>query len=481
MEVVHIGIGRFGSAYSVSWLDGYITHWDNIKQEWGRSESGKKFYVKVLQGLSTDFANFVNELLSHQNGKNGLIRCYGITQDPATKDYALVIRCIERDMRSYLYSSLPYPEYDWKTKLEILADVASVLHRIHDAGFVHKNLHTGNLRRLMNSTILTEINLNNHGDDSPTLSYSDGVYGVLPYIAPEVLRGGPINKAADVYSLGVVMWEVAIQRPPFDLNAHDKLLAQRICCGLRPHINNSMPKSLAKLIKRCWDANPLNRPEAEEVYIWVQWWLDLCNDSTSDIAAEFNIVDGERKQKDGNFFTHPEAIYTKRLLDFPSLPEPENFSPDTYHQMVSLYARRQHTLDPDIHWSANNNSDIFDFESQLSRPPSTYAENNKDNQILTPPPHKVIKDISLEYSIPGAFIGDNVEIIDNWDDVESYIHYVVMILIPNAFTIIFPDITKHYKSLPFYIRISFLSLMFYSIFASIWSLIRLFLLFLFLY
>jgi hypothetical protein len=66
-------------------------------------------------------------------------------------------------------------------------------------------------------------------------------------------------------------------------------------------------------------------------------------------------------------------------------------------------------------------------------------------------------------------------------DVEVYIHYVVMILIPNAFTIIFPDITKHYKSLPFYIRISFLSLMFYSIFASIWSLIRLFLLFLFLY
>ncbi|PKC11379.1 hypothetical protein RhiirA5_373927 [Rhizophagus irregularis] len=178
-------------------------------------------------------------------------------------------------MKSYLYSSLPYPEYDWKTKLEILADIASVLHRIHD--------------------------------------------------------------------------------------------------------------------------------------------------------AEFNIVDGERKQKDGNFFTHPEAIYTKRFLDFPSLPEPENFSPDTYHQMVSLYARRQHILDSDSHWSANNNSDIFDFESQLSRPPSTYAENNKDNQILTPPPHKIIRDISLEYNIPGAFIGDNIEIIDNWDGKYNYLLYLTII------------------------------------------------------
>jgi hypothetical protein len=62
MEIVHIGIGRFGSAYSVTWLDGYITHWNHTKQEWGRSESGKKFYIKVLQGLSTDFATFVNEV-----------------------------------------------------------------------------------------------------------------------------------------------------------------------------------------------------------------------------------------------------------------------------------------------------------------------------------------------------------------------------------------------------------------------------------
>ncbi|CAI2165214.1 5267_t:CDS:2 [Funneliformis geosporum] len=353
----------------------------------------------VLQGLSTDFANFVNELLSHQNGKNGLIRCYGITQDPVTKEYALVIRCIERDLKSYLYSSLPYPEYDWKTKLEILADIAFVINRIHDAGFIHKNLHTGNLKRLMNSTILTEISLNNHGDDSPTLSHSNGVYGVLPYVAPEVLRGGIINKAADIYSLGMVMWEVAVQRPPFDLNAHDKLLAQRICCGLRPHINNSMPKSLAKLIKRCWDANPLNRPEAEEVYIWVQW----C----------------------------------------------------TYHQMVSFCARLQNTSEPESHWSVNNSSDIFKFGSQLSRPPSIYAENNKDSLVLTPPPHKVKNELLLEYSIPGAYIADNIEVIDNWDDVEAYIYHVVMILIPNAFTIIFPDITKHYKNI--YVMASILS------------------------
>lgn len=274
--------------------------------------------------------------MAHQNGRNGLIRCYGITQHPETKDYALVIRCIETDLRSYLYKDQPFPEYDWKTKLEIISDIALILQQIHDNGALHKCLHTGNLRRQMNSILVTELNSN---DDSPTLSHANGVYGVLPYVAPEVLRGDEYTKAADVYSLGVIMWEIAVQRPPFDHNAHDKLLAQRICCGLRPHMGKNIPKSLAELIKRCWDAKIDKRPVAEEVSLWVQWWLDVCNEPSSDVAIEFRIADNERKYKDGITWIHPEAVYERRHLDFPSLPDPENFSPETYYKMVSFCAR----------------------------------------------------------------------------------------------------------------------------------------------
>ncbi|RIA86791.1 kinase-like domain-containing protein, partial [Glomus cerebriforme] len=37
---------------------------------------------------------------------------------------------------------------------------------------------------------------------------NNDVYGVLPYIAPEVLRGKPYTKAADIYSFGIIMWEM---------------------------------------------------------------------------------------------------------------------------------------------------------------------------------------------------------------------------------------------------------------------------------
>ncbi|CAG8550522.1 9539_t:CDS:2, partial [Dentiscutata heterogama] len=329
-RIKHVGLGRFGSTYSALWMDGYITHWDSRRGTWGRCDSGTKFVIKIIQNSSINISEFLNELISHKNGRSGLIRCYGITQHPSTRDYALVIRCIENDFRSYLYKEIPFPEHDWKTKLEIIADIALVLHRIHESDSIHRNFHTGNILRQMNSIIITELNMLNMGDDSPTISHSSSI----------------------------VMWEIATQRPPFDLNAHDKFLAQRICCGLRPHIDQNMPKSLAKLIKRCWDANIENRPEAEEVYIWVQWWLDLCNDSASDIAAEFNIADQEGKLKDGLSWIHPEAFYTTRHLEFQSLPEPENYSPDTYHHMVAFCARIHHSDDLDCHLDSEI-TDIF--------------------------------------------------------------------------------------------------------------------------
>ncbi|RIB11243.1 kinase-like domain-containing protein [Gigaspora rosea] len=412
-RIKHIGLGRFGSTYSALWIDGYITHWDSRRRIWGRCDFGTKFVIKIIHNSSSNISDFLNELISHKNGRSGLIRCYGITQHPITRDYALVIRCIENDFRSYLYKEIPFPEHDWKTKLEIIADIALVLHRIHESDSLHRNFHTGNILRQMNSIIITELNISTMGDDSPTISHSSGIYGVLPYIAPEMLRGGPLTKSANIYSLGIIMWEIATQRPPFDLNSHDKFLAQRICCGLRPHIDQNMPKSLAKLIKRCWDANIENRPEAEEVYIWVQWWLDLCNDSTSDIAAEFNIADQEGKLKDGLSWIHPEAIYTTRHLEFQSLPEPENFSPETYHNMVAFCARIHHTDDMDCHLDSEI-TDIFAISSQFSRRPSTFL-----NGSIASTPTNTSKE-SLLYRMPGAYIGSVSDGIDNtWKGIEN--------------------------------------------------------------
>ncbi len=78
--------------------------------------------------------------------------------------------------------------------------------------------------------------------------------GVLPYIAPEVLRGYQYTKASDIYSFGIVMNEYLSEEIPYNDIPHDYILAVKICKGLGSKISEDIPKLLADLIKKCWDA-----------------------------------------------------------------------------------------------------------------------------------------------------------------------------------------------------------------------------------
>src|SRR5437870_4623813 len=95
---------------------------------------------------------------------------------------------------------------------------------------------------------------------------NEGVYGVLPYMAPEVLRGYQYTKAADIYSFGIIMNELISEEIPFNDVPHDYILALKICKGLRPKISKNTPKLIASMITKCWDAKAENRPTVKELY-----------------------------------------------------------------------------------------------------------------------------------------------------------------------------------------------------------------------
>ncbi len=66
-------------------------------------------------------------------------------------------------------------------------------------------------------------------------------YGVLPYMTPEILWGQNYDKASDVYSFVIIMYEVISGLPPYHDVSHDKNLAIKICEGLRPKFNIKVP------------------------------------------------------------------------------------------------------------------------------------------------------------------------------------------------------------------------------------------------
>ena len=82
------------------------------------------------------------------------------------------------------------------------------------------------------------------------------IYGNLAYIAPEVIVGKEYTFASDIYSFGILMWEITSGQTPFNNYEHNYDLAMKIVNGMRPKIRSKIPSEYEKLMKQCWDADP---------------------------------------------------------------------------------------------------------------------------------------------------------------------------------------------------------------------------------
>ena len=277
-----------------------------------------------------------------------VVQCYGITQDPNTKEYMMVLDyCEDGNLRNYLNISENY--IDYKSKIDKLSRIANGLLDIHNAEKVHKDFHSGNIllreSKYTYNACISDLGMSQPANKSKEqLVKEEGIYGVLPYMAPEVSRGYQYKKAADIYSFGIIMNEFISEETPYNDIPHDHVLAIKICKGLRPKISNDTPKLLADLIMKCWDAKPENRPSAKDLYqILQKWYYEIRNNEYSDIEynedseiysqikecnkiSESKFKNRSSEDKSKNLQTHPQAIYTSRLLNFKNLAEPVNSS-----------------------------------------------------------------------------------------------------------------------------------------------------------
>ncbi|RIB20072.1 kinase-like domain-containing protein, partial [Gigaspora rosea] len=158
-----------------------------------------------------------------------------------------------------------YDELDWASKVANLYFIANGLNTIHKAKLVHKDFHSGNIvnQNMLNSYI-TDFGLCKPVSQD---SNSKALFGVLPYIAPEVLytNGKEYTQKSDIYSFGIIMSEVFTGYPPYHDIPHNEDLATRICLGYRPKIKCEVPQLLLNLMNKCLDVEPRNRPTAEEL------------------------------------------------------------------------------------------------------------------------------------------------------------------------------------------------------------------------
>ena len=276
------------------------------------------------------------------NESDFVVKCYGITKNPETNSFVMVMEYAHNgSLRQFLNNN--FNSLSWKEKLYSLEDIASGLSKIHNSGLIHHDFHCGNIVSYANNVyLITDLGLCQPANAKDSQRVNKQIYGVLPYVAPEVLRGIEYTQASDIYGFGIIAYELCTGLPPYHDIAHEESLAVRICQGLRPKSNYKIPQQILDMIEQCWNADPLSRPKAEDLEELLRNLRSEQYNDCSTIKKQIHEAEEINKKLLSSassitpsssagtlsYTTHSQAIYTSRLLDFKNLPEPKNADDD---------------------------------------------------------------------------------------------------------------------------------------------------------
>ncbi len=139
--------------------------------------------------------------------------------------------------------------------------ILSALQHAHKNGIIHRDIKPQNI--LVHSDGLIKV-----GDfgiarvvGSNTISTDDIVMGSVHYFSPEQAKGEPVTAASDLYSVGVVLYEMLTGKPPFDGETPVAIAMQHIGSKAQPirEINPSVPPAMERVVEKAMEKRPERR------------------------------------------------------------------------------------------------------------------------------------------------------------------------------------------------------------------------------
>jgi serine/threonine protein kinase len=261
--VAVLAVGGFGTIYAAEAAD------------------GKRVAVKVIETRLSDaqLTRFRQEFdkLRLAAEHRGIVRCfeYGdVYVDGRVCPWYSMEFALGGDLRSQidrrkglLKGATPWSDPAARSAVcAQFAEVAAAVAHLHELGLVHRDLKPGNILVMEDGALrLSDFGLvKNLRPTAETLEHgphttTGASAGTPGYMAPEQARGREVDQRADVYSLGVLLAEMALsERPQADLPGDMTTTGStlRKCAGLR-----QLPRGLRSLIERCTDVEPARRPE----------------------------------------------------------------------------------------------------------------------------------------------------------------------------------------------------------------------------
>ncbi|RGB24703.1 kinase-like domain-containing protein [Rhizophagus diaphanus] len=320
-NIKYLTKGGYSEIYTAEWIDGGYCEWDSNEQQLKRF--GEQYVVlKRLENFESANKRWFEEANSHLNISNkwsdAIVQCFGLTKDPLNGDYMLVMNKLNTDLRKFLQQN--HSQLTWKERIQIAANIILAILRVHKENAIHRDLHSGNI---LFKTINNKFFISDLGFCGPAGKPLKSVYGNLPYIAPEVIVGEVTTFKSDIYSIGMLMWEISSGQPPFINYEHNYDLAMNIVNGIRPKIVSGTPLEYKNLMIQCWDANPSNRPDIKTLKKRIRELnLDYQN-KPNELLTQ--LEDNNSLEIDDlENYTNSSSLFTSKVHQFENLPEPRN-------------------------------------------------------------------------------------------------------------------------------------------------------------
>ncbi|XP_058725416.1 serine/threonine-protein kinase STY8-like isoform X3 [Vicia villosa] len=153
--------------------------------------------------------------------------------------------------------------------LKVAIDVSQGVKYLHQNNIIHRDLKTANLLMDEKGQVVkvADFGVARLQDKSGIMTAETGTYR---WMAPEVIQHKPYNHKADVFSFGIILWELLTRKLPYEDLSPLQAAVGVVHKDLRPEIPRDAHPKLVELLHWCWHKDPSLRPDFSEILKFLQ-------------------------------------------------------------------------------------------------------------------------------------------------------------------------------------------------------------------